>query len=78
MGGVSVKISDMNNQLYIVGHDQRHKATLSIGESAREAGIDLPLMVKKNPGVGKMYYGVLLNGYNKQDWLFAVKIVGIL
>lgn len=76
--GHSIRINHMQNELYIMDENQIHRGTISMGRSAKSAGIDLSKLLKQNLQVGDYSYGVLLNGFNNKDWLFAVQVVHII
>lgn len=78
IGGKSIRVNYMTNEMYIMGDNQILKGTLSLGRSAKDAGLSLDKLLNPDPQIGEYSYGVLLNGFNNCDWLFAVKVVAIL
>ena len=78
VGGASIEISYDDNKLHIMDEHQACKATLSIGRSAKQAGLNLSDMLKTNLKIGDKQYGVLFNGFDNKNWLFAVDIVDII
>jgi hypothetical protein len=78
VGGSDIRIDYVKNEMYIMGKDQSLQAVLCLGKSAKKAGLEKSKLFNDNHKVGDYKYGVLLNGFNKMDWLFAVKVVEII
>ena len=73
MGGKSVKVEQ--DELIILGENDVRLGKLCVGKSAKKAGLQLEKLLNREHKEGEDNYGVLLNGYNRRDWLFAVKYV---
>lgn len=78
LGGHSIRIFFLENKILIMDSEQQVIGELAIGRSAKAAGLDLSKMLKSSYEPGDKHFGVLLNGYNNQDWLFAVDVIAIL
>jgi hypothetical protein len=76
--GKSIRVNYMTNEMYIIGENQSHRGTVSLGRSAKDAGLEITKLLNRDSKIGEFSYGVLLNGFEKKDWLFAVKVVAIL
>lgn len=77
LGGVSIKISSLDNELQIIGLKHEVISKLTIAKSARGSSFELNEMLSLSPNIGEKKFGVLLNGFNNKDWLFAVDVAGI-